>query len=115
MPFITVECSKNQKGDKTKLSEVLTKKASEILGINENLVITVIKENDIAKNLSAVITVEFNKPDKETKAKLAEVLTKETSDILEINQSPIATIIKENSLDNLALGGKLLSDSLASK
>lgn len=57
-----------------------------------------------------IITVEYGKSDRATKAKLVEVLTQKTSEVLNIPENSITTMIKENDPDNVAIGGKLLSE-----
>lgn len=57
-----------------------------------------------------IITIEFSKIEKETKAQLAATLTKNASEILKIPENTITTMIKENDPNNVAIGGKLLAD-----
>lgn len=57
-----------------------------------------------------IITIEFSKIEKETKAQLAATLTKNASEILKIPENTITTMIKENDPNNVAIGGKLLTD-----
>lgn len=59
-----------------------------------------------------LITIEAGKADKETKARLARELTQKASEILKIREDAFLLIYKENEMDNIATGGKLLSEVL---
>ncbi|MFU0825242.1 4-oxalocrotonate tautomerase DmpI [Clostridium sp.] len=57
-----------------------------------------------------VITLDGPKMDKEKKAKLVKAFTKSASEVLGIPEQAFVTIIRENEMDNIGVGGKLLSD-----
>lgn len=57
-----------------------------------------------------VITVEAGTPTREQKAELAKVLTESASRIMGVPEQAFIALIKENSHDNIGVGGVLLSD-----
>ena len=61
------------------------------------------------------IKIEAGKMSKEQKAKLQAGFTKLASETLGINESAFTVLIKENEMDNWGVGGKMLSDILASR
>ncbi|TEB04213.1 Tautomerase enzyme [Pelotomaculum schinkii] len=60
-----------------------------------------------------VITVEAGKMDRNKKALLVKELTQKASEILSIPEQAFVTLIKENDMDNIGTGGRLLSDKMA--
>ena len=56
------------------------------------------------------ITIEGPEMSREKKAELVIKLTKTTHEVLNIPEEAINVLIKENSPDNIGIGGKLLSD-----
>ena len=58
------------------------------------------------------IQVEMGPATKEQKERLIKELTKSASEILGVNESSFYVLIKENSLDNWGVGGKMLSEVL---
>ncbi|WP_297131906.1 4-oxalocrotonate tautomerase DmpI [Terrisporobacter sp.] len=58
------------------------------------------------------IQVEMGPATKEQKKRLIKELTKSASEILGVNESSFYVLIKENSLDNWGVGGKMLSEAL---
>lgn len=56
------------------------------------------------------ITFEGPHMDKETKARIVRELTETASKILNIPPRAFSILIKENSADNIGLGGELLSN-----
>jgi 4-oxalocrotonate tautomerase len=61
------------------------------------------------------IKIEAGKMSKEQKLKLQAGFTKLASETLGINESAFTVLIKENEQENWGVGGKCLSDILASK
>ena len=57
-----------------------------------------------------VITVEAGILTKEQKEALARELTKSASDIMKLPPEVFITLLKENPYDNVAMGGKLVSE-----
>ena len=57
-----------------------------------------------------VIIFEGTKLTKDQKEKLVKELTKVAADIMEKPQEVFSVLLKENELDNIGAGGKLLSD-----
>lgn len=57
-----------------------------------------------------VIILEGTKLTKDQKEKLAKELTKVAADIMEKPQEVFSVLLKENELENIGSGGKLLSD-----
>ena len=57
-----------------------------------------------------VIILEGTKLTKEQKVKLVKELTKVAADITEKPQEVFSVLLKENELDNIGAGGKILSD-----
>jgi phenylpyruvate tautomerase PptA (4-oxalocrotonate tautomerase family) len=112
MPFLCVECQRTTSENKQLLVKTLSEKASKILNLPKSVVITFIKENDI-------MTPDFNGCyvildhcilDKETKAKLVKTFAQTASELLGIDISHVACIIRTHELENIALGGTLLCD-----
>jgi 4-oxalocrotonate tautomerase len=62
-----------------------------------------------------VITVESDKMDKQQKQALISAFTKSASEILNIAEQAFVVILKENSADNLGIGGKMLSKLFAER
>ena len=58
-----------------------------------------------------VITIEAGTLNKDQKAALARELTKTAAGILNLPEEAFITFMKENSYDNIAAGGKLLSEN----
>ncbi len=58
------------------------------------------------------IQVEIGPATREQKERLIKELTKSSSEILGVNESSFYVLIKENSLDNWGVGGKMLSEAL---
>ena len=58
-----------------------------------------------------VITLESSPLRKEQKQQLIERLTEVTSNVLNLPESAIIVYLKENSTDNIGVGGKLLSET----
>ena len=58
------------------------------------------------------IQVEIGMATREQKEKLIQALTKSASEVLGVNESSFYVLIKENSLDNWGVGGKMLSEVL---
>lgn len=58
------------------------------------------------------IQVEIGTATREQKERLIKELTKSASEILGVNESSFYVLIKENSLDNWGVGGKMLSEAL---
>ncbi|WP_412648757.1 4-oxalocrotonate tautomerase DmpI [Hydrogeniiclostridium mannosilyticum] len=58
------------------------------------------------------IQVEIGMATREQKEKLIQALTKSASEVLGVNESSFYVLIKENSLDNWGVGGKMLSEAL---
>ena len=58
------------------------------------------------------IQVEMGPATKEQKERLIKELTKSASEILGANESSFYVLIKENSLDNWGVSGKMLSEVL---
>lgn len=57
-----------------------------------------------------VITLEAGNMTKEKKAELAQKLTRTAADVLGLPKEAFIVFMKENSFDNIASGGVLLSD-----
>lgn len=57
--------------------------------------------------------IQFDGPqmDKERKAELVSKLTQAAHEVLGIPEQAFSVIIRENSMDNIGVGGKLLSES----
>lgn len=57
--------------------------------------------------------IQFDGPElsREKKKELVEKLTKTAHEVLNIPEQAFSVIIKENSIDNIGVGGKLLSES----
>ncbi|MBN7771761.1 4-oxalocrotonate tautomerase DmpI [Clostridium aminobutyricum] len=60
-----------------------------------------------------VITIEGSKLSKEQKSKLAKEMTISAASIMNIPEQAFIVLIKENELDNIGVGGQLLSDRKA--
>ncbi len=58
----------------------------------------------------SVITVEAAKLSKEQKNKLVKELTASAANIMNIPEQAFVVLVKENSTENLGVGGQLLSD-----
>lgn len=58
-----------------------------------------------------IITFEGGQMDKEQKRKLAKNLTEAAHESLGIPREAFTILLKENSFDNISIGGKLFSDS----
>ena len=58
------------------------------------------------------IQVEIGMATREQKEKLIQALTKSAREVLGVNESSLYVLIKENSLDNWGVGGKMLSEAL---
>lgn len=58
----------------------------------------------------AIITLDFAKISKDTKIRFAQEMTQKASEILHVQPNSITIVIKENDLDNISIGGNLLSD-----
>ena len=58
------------------------------------------------------IQVEIGMATREQKEKLIQALTKSASEVLGVNESSFYVLIKETSLDNWGVGGKMLSEAL---
>lgn len=57
-----------------------------------------------------VITLEAGKLNKEQKSKLVKEFTCKASEILNISEQAFIVLLKENEMDNIGFGGKLLSE-----
>ena len=57
-----------------------------------------------------VITVEGATMNVEQKRKLAEVLTREAAEIMKAPEGAFIVLLKENSTENIGVGGRLLAD-----
>ena len=57
-----------------------------------------------------VITLEAGKLNKEQKSKLVKDLTSTAAAIMNVPEQAIIVLMKENSMDNIGFGGKLLSE-----
>nr|WP_320147682.1 4-oxalocrotonate tautomerase DmpI [uncultured Anaeromusa sp.] len=57
-----------------------------------------------------VITVEGATMNVEQKRKLAEVLTREAAEIMSVPEAAFIVLLKENSMENIGVGGTLLAD-----
>jgi 4-oxalocrotonate tautomerase len=57
-----------------------------------------------------VITVEAAKLSKEQKSKLVKELTASAANIMNIPEQAFVVLVKENSTENIGVGGHLLSD-----
>lgn len=57
-----------------------------------------------------VITVEAGKLSREQKLKLVHELTEKASEIMNVPTSAYTILLKENELDNIGFGGKLLTE-----
>ena len=60
-------------------------------------------------------TIEASKMDKEQKRSLIEDFTKVASETLNIPPSAFLVILKENEMDNIGTGGRLLSEVMAER
>jgi len=56
------------------------------------------------------ISIEAGKMTKEQKKELIEKFTRSASEVLKIPKNAFMVMIKENDLDNIGTGGKVLSD-----
>lgn len=61
-------------------------------------------------DIMPVITLDIAKVTKEQKAQLVEGLVSKASEILNIPEQAFVTLIRENDMDNIGNGTKLLSD-----
>jgi 4-oxalocrotonate tautomerase len=61
------------------------------------------------------IAIEASKMNKDQKKSLIEGLTKVASDTLKIPPSAFLVIIKENDMDNIGTGGRLLREVMAER
>lgn len=57
-----------------------------------------------------VITVEGALMNVEQKRKLAKVLTREAAEIMSVPEAAFIVLLKENSTENIGVGGTLLAD-----
>ena len=57
-----------------------------------------------------VITVEGALTNVEQKRKLAKVLTREAAEIMSVPEAAFIVLLKENSTENIGVGGTLLAD-----
>lgn len=57
-----------------------------------------------------VITLEAGKLNKEQKSQIVKEFTATASKIMNVPEQAIIMLIKENDMDNIGFGGKLLSD-----
>lgn len=57
-----------------------------------------------------VVTVEAAKLNKEQKSQLVKEFTKMASEIMNVPEEVFTVLIKENQMDNIGFGGKLLSE-----
>jgi 4-oxalocrotonate tautomerase len=57
-----------------------------------------------------VITIEAGKLSKEQKSELAAQLTKSASSIMHAPEQSFVVLVKENEMDNIAVGGVLVSE-----
>jgi len=57
-----------------------------------------------------VITIEGAKLSKEQKRELVAVLTKSASSIMNVPEQAYVVLVKENDIDNIGVGGVLLSE-----
>ncbi len=57
-----------------------------------------------------VITIEASKLSKEQKRELVATLTKSASSIMNIPEQAYVVLVKENDIDNIGVGGILLSE-----
>lgn len=57
-----------------------------------------------------VITLEAGKLNKEQKSQLVKELTGIASKVMNVPEQAFIVLLKENEMDNIVLGGKLLSD-----
>lgn len=57
-----------------------------------------------------VITLEAGKLNKDQKNKLVKDFTSKASEIMNVPEQAFIVLIKENGMDNIGFGGKLLSD-----
>lgn len=57
-----------------------------------------------------VITLEAGKLNKEQKSKLVKEFTSMASEIMNVPEQAFIVLLKENEMDNIGFGGKLLSD-----
>lgn len=57
-----------------------------------------------------VITLEAGKLNKEQKSQLIKDLTSKAAEIMNVPEQAIIVLLKENSMDNIGFGGKLLSE-----
>ncbi|NVN91105.1 MAG: tautomerase family protein [Desulfuromonadales bacterium] len=61
-----------------------------------------------------IISIELGPTTKDKKAQLIQTLTRDASDITGIPQEKFVVLIRELELDNIGVGGQLLSERLAS-
>lgn len=59
-----------------------------------------------------IISIELGPVTREKKTQLVQVLTRDASEITGIPQDKFVVLIKELELDNIGVGGQLLSDRL---
>jgi len=59
-----------------------------------------------------IISIELGPITKEKKTQLVQVLTRDASEITGIPQDKFVVLIRELELDNIGVGGQLLSDRL---
>lgn len=57
-----------------------------------------------------VITIEAAKLNKEQKVRMSKEMTKIAAEVMQLPEQTIYVFIKENELDNIGVGGILLSD-----
>ena len=57
-----------------------------------------------------VITIEGALTNVEQKRKLAKVLTREAAEIMSVPEAAFIVLLKENSTENIGVGGTLLAD-----
>lgn len=57
-----------------------------------------------------VITLEAGKLSKEQKSKLVRELTGKAAEIMKVPEQAFIVLMKENEMDNIGFGGKLLSE-----
>lgn len=57
-----------------------------------------------------VITLEAGKLNREQKSQLVKELTSKAAEIMKVPEQAIIVLLKENEMDNIGFGGKLLSE-----
>jgi 4-oxalocrotonate tautomerase len=57
-----------------------------------------------------VITLEAGRLNKEQKSQLVKELTSKASEIMNVPEQAFIVLLKENEMDNIGFGGKLLSE-----